>query len=118
MLRPDVTLPRAYDLGTEAHADRGLLRPLLDELLAALAAGSAAAAAGHARSRSSEAGDAFRFMAQARHVGKLVLRRRRRRDASAAVVAPTPPTGSPAASARSGSRPRAGWSIAARATSC
>ena len=71
-LRPDVRY-FAFDLGAEALADRGLLRPMLDELVAAL---------GNHELRPlpvavypmDQAADAFRFMAQARHVGKLVLR--------------------------------------------
>jgi acyl transferase domain-containing protein/NADPH:quinone reductase-like Zn-dependent oxidoreductase len=73
-LRPDVRY-RAFDLGAEALADRGLLRPMLDELVAALGRGElrplpvAVYELGQVR-------EALRFMAQARHVGKLVVRPR------------------------------------------
>ncbi len=70
-LRPDVQY-HAYDLGAAADADRGLLRPMLEAILAAIAAGElrplplTVFPLGEAR-------EAFRFMAQARHVGKIVL---------------------------------------------
>ena len=71
-LRPDVRY-FAYDLGAEAHADPALIRPMLDEILNGIA------------DRSlfplpvtpfplSDAADAFRHLAQARHIGKIVLR--------------------------------------------
>jgi NADPH:quinone reductase-like Zn-dependent oxidoreductase len=71
-LRPDVRYC-AYDLGAEAHANPALIRPMLDEILAGLADGSleplpvTSFALG-------DAPDAFRHMAQARHIGKIVLR--------------------------------------------
>jgi NADPH:quinone reductase-like Zn-dependent oxidoreductase/acyl carrier protein len=71
-LRPDVRY-HVYDLGSEAQADRGLLRPMFDDLLGALANGSL-----HALPIKvfplDQAQEAFRYMAQARHVGKIVLR--------------------------------------------
>ena len=70
--RPDVRY-FAYDLGSEAQADRGLLRPMLDELLAALAAGELRPLPVTVYPLE-QAHEAFRFMAQARHVGKIVLR--------------------------------------------
>jgi acyl transferase domain-containing protein/NADPH-dependent curcumin reductase CurA/acyl carrier protein len=71
-LRPDVRY-HAYDLGTEALADHGLLRPMFDDLLAAFAEGSLAPLPVRAYPLEG-AQEAFRFMAQAKHVGKLVLR--------------------------------------------
>ncbi len=71
-LRPDVRyLP--YDLGAEALADPSLLRPMLEEMSAALRDGTLTPLPvrvfpfEHAQ-------EAFRFMAQAKHVGKLVLK--------------------------------------------
>jgi len=71
-LRPDAQY-HAYDLGSEALADHSLLRPMFDDLLGALADGSLTPlpVAVYALENAPEA---FRFMAQARHVGKLVLR--------------------------------------------
>lgn len=69
--RPDVEY-RAYDLGAEATQDRTLLRPMLTEILAALADGSLPPLPTRAYPLA-RASDAFRFMAQARHIGKLVL---------------------------------------------
>ena len=71
-LRPDVRY-HAFDLGAEALADHGLLRPMLDELCAALAAGELRPLP-VATFPLAQVSEAFRFMAQARHVGKLVLR--------------------------------------------
>ncbi len=69
--RPDVRY-RVYDLGDEARADRRCSRPMLDDVAAGLADGTLhplpVRAFDFAR-----APDAFRWMAQARHVGKLVL---------------------------------------------
>lgn len=70
--RPDVKY-RAYDLGGEALADRGLLPPMLAELCAWIADGSLRPLP----TRTFEfaaVSEAMRFMAQARHIGKLVLR--------------------------------------------
>ncbi len=64
---------RVYDLGEEAHADPRWLRSMLTDIRAGL----------HDRSLKplpvtpfalGQAQDAFRFMAQARHIGKIVLR--------------------------------------------
>ncbi|MBI4995371.1 MAG: SDR family NAD(P)-dependent oxidoreductase [Rhodocyclales bacterium] len=71
-LRPDVSY-HVYDLGSEAQAHRGLLRPMFDDLLGALADGSLRALPVKVFALD-EAQDAFRYMAQARHVGKIVLR--------------------------------------------
>ncbi len=73
-----------YDLGTMARDDPSLVRPLLDELLVALAAGALRAAPLRVF-EFAQAHDAMRLMAQARHVGKLVLR------APAALDVPGPP---------------------------
>ncbi|MEO8900001.1 MAG: type I polyketide synthase [Polyangiaceae bacterium] len=70
--RPDVQY-RVYDLGTELHADATLAPRLLADLCAGLSDGSLRPLPvrifGFA-----EASEAFRSMAQAAHVGKLVLR--------------------------------------------
>ncbi|MEO8152058.1 MAG: SDR family NAD(P)-dependent oxidoreductase [Rhizobacter sp.] len=71
-LRPDVRY-HAYDLGSEAQADHRLLRPMFDDILAALADGSLRPLPVKVYALQ-EAREAFRFMAQARHVGKIVLR--------------------------------------------
>ncbi|MGC3998939.1 MAG: SDR family NAD(P)-dependent oxidoreductase [Anaeromyxobacter sp.] len=71
-LRPDVRY-HAYDLGSEALADRGLLGPMMDELVAALGAGQLGPLPVTVFPLEA-AGEAFRYMAQARHVGKIVLR--------------------------------------------
>ena len=83
-LRPDASY-HAFDLGTDAHSDRGLLRPMFDDLLAALEDGSLRALP-ITTFALDEAQDAFRFMAQARHVGKIVLRRPSTPEAGAALV--------------------------------
>jgi acyl transferase domain-containing protein/NADPH:quinone reductase-like Zn-dependent oxidoreductase len=62
-----------YDLGAEAHADRALLRPMLDEILTFFADGSLRPLPITVFPLV-ELRDAMRFMAQARHVGKIVLR--------------------------------------------
>jgi acyl transferase domain-containing protein/NADPH:quinone reductase-like Zn-dependent oxidoreductase len=77
--RPDVHY-RAFDLGEEAHADLGLIGPMLDELTAGLADGTLRPLPVRAYDRR-QAADAFRWMAQARHVGKLVIRGTRVSDA-------------------------------------
>jgi acyl transferase domain-containing protein/NADPH:quinone reductase-like Zn-dependent oxidoreductase/acyl carrier protein len=71
-LRPDVGY-HAYDLGAEALADPGLLRPMMDELLAAFAKGELRPLPVKVFPLD-RASEAFRFMAQALHVGKIVLR--------------------------------------------
>ncbi|MEW6704987.1 MAG: SDR family NAD(P)-dependent oxidoreductase [Pseudomonadota bacterium] len=70
--RPDVGY-HAYDLGSEAQADLALLPPLFDDLLRGLADGSLRPLPVQAFDFA-QAAEALRFMAQARHVGKLVLR--------------------------------------------
>ena len=71
-VRPDVHY-YVYDLGAEAQADRDLLRPMLDEILAALADGSLRPLPVTVFPLDGVR-DAMRFMAQARHVGKIVVR--------------------------------------------
>ena len=73
-VRPDVNY-YVYDLGAEAQADRGLLRPMLDEILTALADGSLRPLPITVFPLDGVR-DAMRFMAQARHVGKIVVPRR------------------------------------------
>ena len=71
-VRPDVRY-RVYDLDREARADETIVRPMLESLRAWLADGSISPPP----VTSFDAADvtsAFRFMAQARHLGKLVLR--------------------------------------------
>jgi acyl transferase domain-containing protein/NADPH:quinone reductase-like Zn-dependent oxidoreductase/acyl carrier protein len=71
-LRPDVHyLP--FDLGIDAQVDRGLLRPMFEDLLGALEDGSLRPLPVTTFALE-EARDAFRFMAQARHVGKIAIR--------------------------------------------
>jgi len=69
--RPDIRY-WAYDLGAEAFADRNLLRPMLDEILAAFADGSLRPLPVTVFPLDKIEG-AMRFMAQARHVGKIIL---------------------------------------------
>ena len=83
-LRPDVSY-HAFDLGTDAQSDRGLLRPMFDDLLAALEDGSLRPLP-ITTFALDEAQDAFRFMAQARHVGKIVLRQPLTPEAGAAMA--------------------------------
>lgn len=64
---------RAYDLGEEAHARPALLAPLLHDVLTGLGDGSLQPLPVTAF-RFAQAPDAFRYMAQARHIGKIVLR--------------------------------------------
>jgi NADPH:quinone reductase-like Zn-dependent oxidoreductase/nucleoside-diphosphate-sugar epimerase len=71
-VRPDIRYC-AYDLGAEVHADRSLLRPMLDEILTFFADGSLRPLPVTVFPLA-ELPDAMRFMAQARHVGKIVLR--------------------------------------------
>ncbi len=72
--RPDVRY-HLYDLGAAAHADHALLRPMLDALLAGLERGELQPLPTQVfpLERTS---DAMRFMAQAKHVGKVVVRPR------------------------------------------
>jgi acyl transferase domain-containing protein/NADPH:quinone reductase-like Zn-dependent oxidoreductase/short-subunit dehydrogenase/acyl carrier protein len=71
VLRPDCTY-HAYDLGEEAFADRALLPGLYAELLPAFASGQLrplpVTSFSHDR-----AVDAFRHMAQAKHIGKIIV---------------------------------------------
>jgi len=70
-LRPDVSY-RAYDLGDEVHADATLAPALLSALVAALADGTLRPLP--VRSFAfAQVTEAFRVMAQAQHIGKLVL---------------------------------------------
>lgn len=64
---------RAYDFGEEAHARPALLGPLLADVLDGLRQGSLSPLPVTAFALK-DAADAFRFMAQARHIGKIVLR--------------------------------------------
>ncbi|MGE0158272.1 MAG: SDR family NAD(P)-dependent oxidoreductase [Gemmatimonadales bacterium] len=70
-LRPDVKYD-AYDLGATAETNLELLRPIYEFLLAALADGSCSPLPVTVFGRA-EISDAFRFMAQARHIGKIVI---------------------------------------------
>lgn len=63
----------AYDLGDAAYADPRLLRPMLTELHAGLQDGSLQPLPVTAF-EVADAADAFRHMAQAKHIGKIVLR--------------------------------------------
>ena len=71
-VRPDVGY-YVYDLGAEALADHGLLRPMLDEILSWLAEGTLSPLPVTVFPLNGVR-EAMRFMAQARHVGKIVLR--------------------------------------------
>jgi acyl transferase domain-containing protein len=62
-----------YDLGERAHADRNLLRPILDEVVRAFADGSLAPLPVEVFELE-RVGEAMRHMAQAKHVGKIVVR--------------------------------------------
>lgn len=70
-VRPDASY-FPFDLGAEAHQDRGLLRPMLDQLRAALEDGSLPPVPVTTYPIAAAA-DAFRDLAQSRHPGKLVL---------------------------------------------
>jgi acyl transferase domain-containing protein/NADPH:quinone reductase-like Zn-dependent oxidoreductase len=70
--RPDVRY-HAFDLGALAVADRGLLGPMMRDLVAALAKGELRPLPVTVFPLE-QASDAFRFMAGAKHVGKIVLR--------------------------------------------
>jgi acyl transferase domain-containing protein/NADPH:quinone reductase-like Zn-dependent oxidoreductase/acyl carrier protein len=63
----------AYDLGDAAYADPRLLRPMLTELQAGLQDGSLQPLPITVFDFA-QAADAFRHMAQAKHIGKIVLR--------------------------------------------
>ena len=70
--RPDIRY-RVYDLGVAAHSNRALLPTMLSDLRHGLADGSLRPLPTRTF-EFSEVAEAFRFMAQARHMGKLVLR--------------------------------------------
>jgi NAD(P)-dependent dehydrogenase (short-subunit alcohol dehydrogenase family)/acyl carrier protein len=70
--RPDVRY-WVYDLGTDAEANRSLLRPMLTDIAAGLADGSLRPLPVKVFAFD-QARDAMRYMAQARHIGKIVLR--------------------------------------------
>ncbi|MCP5420382.1 MAG: SDR family NAD(P)-dependent oxidoreductase [Gammaproteobacteria bacterium] len=70
--RPDVRY-YLYDLGSELQANHALLRPMIADLLAGLADRSLRPLPVTAFDFD-EVSDAMRYMAQARHVGKIVLR--------------------------------------------
>lgn len=71
-VRQDVRY-QVYDLGAEAIADPSIVRTLLGDLRQGLADRSLRPLPVRTF-QFGESGDAFRFMAQARHIGKLVLR--------------------------------------------
>jgi acyl transferase domain-containing protein/Zn-dependent alcohol dehydrogenase/acyl carrier protein len=71
-LRPDVQYD-AYDLGSEAQANPAIVRPMLDEIVAAMSANELTPLPITVFALD-DAKNAFRFMAQARHLGKIVLR--------------------------------------------
>ena len=71
-IRPDVAY-HPYDLGELAQADHNLLRPIYDTLLAALA-NDTLRPLPVTIFPLARVGEAMRHMAQARHVGKVVLR--------------------------------------------
>jgi NAD(P)-dependent dehydrogenase (short-subunit alcohol dehydrogenase family) len=70
--RPDVQYD-AYDLGSEAQANPGIVRPMLDDIVTAIEQ-NALRPLPVTTFRLDQAENAFRFMAQARHLGKIVLR--------------------------------------------
>ena len=69
---PDIRY-HVYDLGARAHADRGLLRPILDDITGAFADGSLRPLPVEVFELE-QVGEAMRHMAQAKHVGKIVVR--------------------------------------------
>ena len=71
-VRPDVRY-RVYDLGGEAALEPTMVRPMLARLCGGLADGSLSLLPTRVFDFA-DASHAFRFMAQARHIGKLVLR--------------------------------------------
>jgi acyl transferase domain-containing protein/NADPH:quinone reductase-like Zn-dependent oxidoreductase len=72
--RPDVRY-HLYDLGSEAQVDHTLLRPMFDAIMAGLAKGELRPLPVQVYPLE-RISDAFRFMAQARHIGKVVVRSR------------------------------------------
>ena len=83
-VRQDVRY-RVYDLGVEAQADPAIVRRMLVDLRSGLAYGALRALPTRTF-EFAEATDAFRFMAQARHTGKLVLRAPQPASANAPLV--------------------------------
>ena len=69
--RPDAHY-RAYDLGDEVRTDPSIVRPMLELILASVTDGTLTRLPVRAYAFE-DAADAFKYMAQARHVGKLVL---------------------------------------------
>ena len=109
--RPDIRY-YAYDLGAEVQADRSLLRPMLDEILASFADGSLRPLPVTVFPFA-ELRDAMRFHGastpcrQDRAAGR--QRSRRSSGREIAVHSPMRRTGSPVAWGHSGVKPRAGW---------
>ncbi|MBX3611469.1 MAG: type I polyketide synthase [Hydrogenophaga sp.] len=64
---------RAFDFGDEAYANPAIVRPMLADVLAGIARGELRTLPVTAFGIE-HAAEAFRYMAQARHIGKLVLR--------------------------------------------
>lgn len=91
-IRPDVRY-HVYDLGAEAQSNPALVRPILDEVVDALSDGSLRPLPVTAFPRDGLS-DAMRFMANARHVGKIVIHMANRRPSG---VGSTPLRASPAA---------------------
>ena len=83
-VRQDVRY-RVYDLGVEAQSDPAIVRTMLDDLRSGLAYGTLRPLPTRAF-EFAEVTDAFRFMAQARHTGKLVLRAPQPATANAPLV--------------------------------
>ncbi len=71
-VRPDARY-LAYDFGAVADADPAAVRPMLEEIIAGIESGALQPLPVRVFDFAA-APEAFRFMAQARHVGKLVLR--------------------------------------------
>lgn len=84
--RPDARY-HPYDFGEIANAEPALVRELLGELVQSLRSGSLRSLPTRVFDWQ-DAGAAFRFMAQAQHVGKLVLHMPPPRDAVASHVRP------------------------------
>jgi NADPH:quinone reductase-like Zn-dependent oxidoreductase/acyl carrier protein len=82
--RPDVSY-HAFDLGSEAHADRTLLGPMFADLLAGLSDGTLRPLPVKVFAFANVI-DGFRFMAQARHIGKIVVRVAKARGARSTKV--------------------------------
>ncbi len=70
-IRPDVCY-RVYDLGAEMQAEPSLLRPMLDQIIAAIAEGRLRPLP-VTQFALKELPAAMRYMARAQHVGKIVL---------------------------------------------